>query len=1472
MDRWLRITGYVLIGLLAGVALAVTALFLLTRTEFGAERVRRFLVGQFEESVRGRLQVGRVTTRNLLGEVTVHGVSIDDAEGEPFVRVDSARLAYDWRDLLAGRIVFRRATVYGPRVYLERVPGDTAWNYQEVFPPSGEPGRRRLILFQNARIVDGLAEVRYPFEPEGPVEPGDTARLILESTPSGLVRVLRFEGINGFFRSILWETPEEKGRRIDAAELAVRGYVYRQPFDVRDLEGTTTIRDSVIAFEWSRLVLPESRGSILGRVVLREGREFIDLRIEGEEVRLRDLQWLYAPLPGEGEARMTLRVQTQPVGTLWLATDARVVLPRTRVAGTFGIVAGDTLYFTQVDLRASPLDLEEVERILPGRLPVQGLLVGTVEVEGPISSLETAGDLRLTRGTRAGGSAVVRWNGTLDLRDRFGVRSLQADVRRLDLAVLAALRPDLRLAGTVSGRFTAAERERGGIRFEGSLQHRLDGRVAAEVRGRGTVGRGGSTVDVQLDAGALELEALSRAFPWLGGLQGTARGPVSLKGPLSDLAVSVDLETPAGLFPVRGRLDLTGEAPRYQAEGEVSAFRLSELVKGLPPTVVTGRFALEGSGGGFAKGRAGLDLQVTAGEVGGVAVHGAVLRGGFDSGLARLDTLFVSTAAGRVEAGGTLGLVADRTGSLRVQVSADSLVALRPLLFPDTLSEGGAGGRVGGSFELWATLSGTRSDLSVDVEALLDAVAYDRIATGKAGLRLTAWGVGTERMRLEASVDADTLRFYGVNLNRARVATTVDGRAGELSIEALGPRGQEYWLASGFGYDGQAAELELRELRLGEGPTGWTLVGPARARAEGGAITLSALELTRGDGSGRIHAEGKLPWDLHIGEAAPGPEPPGNFRLTLERVPIGELLQLVGPEPALDGVLDGSLEVLGEAYAPAMNAEVAVSELRYRDARLDRLDARVSYVGRLLDGRFEARQGDRPVLAGRGRIPVDLALAPLPERRLPQPMELDVWADSLPAAFLAGSLRGFRDVRGWVSGGIAVGGTTIEPEATGTLFLEAGAMTWQPSGVRYRDVRGTFSMGQGGVVSIDARGRTEGGEARVTGTVTLRPANDPAFDLVLRAQGFELARRREVELTGSGEVRLRGRYSEPLLSGLLYVDRGALYLDELWRQHQIVELDNPLLFDVVDTSAVAVRNILPAAIESPFLRNLRVDGATIQVGRDSWLRSREMNVEVTGELAVTFNRRDSDLRLSGSLAAVRGTYQVYGRRFQVQGGTVEFFGTPGLDPNLDITALYRLARAGNDPLNIEAVLTGTLRSPRVSLRSDAEPPISESDLASYLLFGRPTYALAASESQALGLTTAAAQLGAGFAAPSVFGFAATGLEAVADKLVDYVAITAPDVGDNASAFGSFFAGTQFEVGRYLGDDLFAVVSQRLIRESGGTTALGTPGARIEWRFHPSWTGELFWEDRFARLPSFGIQDAVVSRKVLGVFLSREWGY
>jgi autotransporter translocation and assembly factor TamB len=180
------------------------------------------------------------------------------------------------------------------------------------------------------------------------------------------------------------------------------------------------------------------------------------------------------------------------------------------------------------------------------------------------------------------------------------------------------------------------------------------------------------------------------------------------------------------------------------------------------------------------------------------------------------------------------------------------------------------------------------------------------------------------------------------------------------------------------------------------------------------------------------------------------------------------------------------------------------------------------------------------------------------------------------------------------------------------------------------------------------------------------------------------------------------------------------------------------------------------------------------------------------------------------------------------------------------------------------VVAGSLRSPRVRLTSDEEPPISESDLASYLFFGVPTYALSPNQNAGVSQTIAGSLTSSGF------GYLASGLQSFAQNfgLLDYVSLTATEgtgiTPENALA--GLFAGTRLELGRYIGDDMYIAYSQRL---SGN--GYRTPGVRLEWRFLPTLTAEFFSEDRFARNPSFGIENSDLKR-VWGFLLFREWSY
>jgi hypothetical protein len=55
------------------------------------------------------------------------------------------------------------------------------------------------------------------------------------------------------------------------------------------------------------------------------------------------------------------------------------------VQGQFGMLLGDTIRFVDADLRADPLDVRTVEGLLPGGLPVRGLVIGGAEIRSPES-------------------------------------------------------------------------------------------------------------------------------------------------------------------------------------------------------------------------------------------------------------------------------------------------------------------------------------------------------------------------------------------------------------------------------------------------------------------------------------------------------------------------------------------------------------------------------------------------------------------------------------------------------------------------------------------------------------------------------------------------------------------------------------------------------------------------------------------------------------------------------------------------------------------------------------------------------------------------------------------------------------------------------------------------------------------------------------------------------------------------------
>jgi translocation and assembly module TamB len=87
-------------------------------------------------------------------------------------------------------------------------------------------------------------------------------------------------------------------------------------------------------------------------------------------------------------------------------------------------------------------------------------------------------------------------------------------------------------------------------------------------------------------------------------------------------------------------------------------------------------------------------------------------------------------------------------------------------------------------------------------------------------------------------------------------------------------------------------------------------------------------------------------------------------------------------------------------------------------------------------------------------------------------------------------------------------------------------------------------------------------------------------------------------------------------------------------------------------------------------------------------------------------------RGTGIVEVVAGDYKVYGQDLRIERGRVLFSGGPIDNPGLDLRAVRKV-----DEVTAGAQVGGTLKTPRLQLFST--PSMSDSQIISYLVFGRP---------------------------------------------------------------------------------------------------------------------------------------------------------
>ena len=1475
-------------GLIAGALFLVLAAVVTTQTKQGQHLALRAALNRVQSSLSGELTIQGVRSGTLLTGATMTEVRLDAEDGRPIFSADSIVVRYSILAALSGGQSIRSTMFWGLDLEVSRYTSEESVNLSRVLAHRDSEAE--------LDISESVAELRL-----GQVGFRESRVRILTPTmkrsgqrlvqgPEGVVlRELTFDSLDIDIEEAILSVSSEPQFTARLNSLSSSVGVLEEPLVIEEALGFVSYGQQGITISEGRYTLPG--GVIQGDLTLgprTEGQPWVltaDIQSEGW-MPLSDIGWIDARIP-EGRFRGAAELRIED-GVHLAVQDIETELEAGNVLFNGGVTFDEGLTLSGMQVTANPLPLDLLEPWIERDIPIDGWLSGEASFNGALADLSSQGRVTLVPTGLGGTPTTAEFQGAIHMGNNPGATGFSVSMGSMNYDVLSALWPEFPWAGSGNGRVQIDGRVEGGVMVVADMEHLSAASLQTVTQVNGMFWRGveaGSWItDMSVDFQPLAVGVLGGIAPDLQ-LRGDARGSVVLSGALDDVAIEADLTVNDGHVRGRGNMDLGSPTDRYTIEIEAYELPLFAL-SGRVPEETSWSGSLDIEGFGASPDAMSLDLYGSAYEsrLGslGVDTLSTVMR--VRSGVLIADSLKANVGGVELVGSGRLGLVENRFGSASVDFSADRLIGLRAALIgvadsivvqedltsldreflrlqgiePDTFPRL-ADVRLDGAVRGAANVSGRLGDIDAGLVMELEDAFWKRNHIDSARIAVTATGLPSAEGVWEVAATAHGLEVRGRQFQKTGLEVNMFERDGDARLEIMRRPGEEYHAAGAFVVDSLSGSIDLDAFNIQVDEEEWILVRPAHVEWDRSTLSAESIEVARlGGDPMSLLAEGKV-----------SREGGSDFRLGVSGLRIEKMLHLAQLEE-LDaaGQVDLDLSVRGSMESPRIDGVFRVDRPQFGSMELTRADGDVTYRARELRFDLDGLAGEREALRATGTFPVDLALVKSDERMVDSPMRIEVVADSLDAAIALSYLGTLEGVVGTVSGGVSIGGVPSAPAPEGRVTLSDGGWSIEAIGVRHSEVNGTITLQEDRTANI-ALSAEGNGRSDVTGTILLEPFSDPDLNLQFDFDRFLAVSRADVEGLVSGGFNLTGKYSRPLAEGELTVDEGTIFVDELQRAADIVDLSDPFLFETglaVDTTTL-ISQPLFAGLRNPFFDNLRVD-VDLSVPRNSWLRSIDSDVEMSGDLLVRYDRRAGDFVLIGELEAVRGSHRVLGRTFELDGGSVLFLGRPGLNPDLNIEASSRIRRQNEPPLNVNALVEGTLVQPAVTL-STGEMGIAEEDLVSYLVFGQPSGANSqVGELGRRGVVSSAVQGTVTFVGgvlTNQFGSAVFG------DFLDYFSVQQ----SGGQSFGrEYFAQTQVEVGKYVGDDLFTVVVLRPT-DNSAQNQNAVAGVRVEWALTDDYNVEGFLEDRFLRSGSLSLGSTaglIENDRIWGVIFFREWGY
>ena len=1462
-------------------ALVIVSGLIFTQSDYGQAEIRKAIESRVASSINGRLHIGRIGG-NLLTGVSIDSLEIRDEEDSLFVAVGRVSLRYDPRDLVDRRLYFRSVVLDHPTVVL-RQHENWKWNYREIFklggPPKKKTGPERgfgdFVILDSVRVRNGGSfRLTFPWHADDSLHwvrkdsaiKANIARKDHEirRTREGITQTYRWTKAYVVLSHARIASPDSAGVRLVIDTLHVDEST--PPFKWKNVAGVVRILGDSAWFTSSHLDLPASTGHADGKVVWGSDLPVrYAVHATADSMSLADIDWVYPTLPATGSGKMKLDIVNERDLTRldYVIHEMDVTSTKSRLRGQMTFeTGGPVLNVHDVKLVADPVDFDLLRTLNGKPFPAdwQGTLRGTVTARGgPLTHFVVdASDLRFADAHVSGATAHLQGHGELDiLYPAFtAFHNYFATTDHFDLRTLVAIYPAFpRMTGIISGN-AMLDSSWLDVRVSNANLTHTDGPAEpthATGGGRITYGVQFMNYDLALQASPLSLNSLSLSYPKMP-LRGLFSGPVKVRGIAPALDVQGDLTGLTGHITYSGTVD-ADSLGGYGAKGSGSFDGVD--VAGLfarrtPPSALGGTFDVDLLGDSLANLYGSVSTRLSQSDVDGLRIAGGEMRLRFDRGVIVVDTLRLHGPPGVIRAHGSLGLTRSAgADSLTVDVDVDTLGGLRRYLGrAQAVAAPSKPDSIGGivtlrtvargwldSLDVRGTMAGreihVRGDRARDLGGELEMHSLRGALTGSFELRAdTALGAGVR-------FDATTLSVSVLDGTHARFALRSSSEGG-LNLRSVGD------------WHGQAdtTMLRLDTLDLAIGASRWSLRRPSVFTQSAAGATLDTLLFADATGA-RIAGFVQAPMDAQA-----------NIHFRADSVSLADIGTLAQLPSSLTGRLSMDLGVAGTRDRPRMTLAATARDLKYAGLSAEVTTVEGGYDAERATLQANVLRGGRNLLNATVSYPVALTL--FSQRTVDDSIRGRVFADSVELALVEALSPRFKNSSGRLGLDLVLTGRPDDPHVGGTATVRDGVVEIPDVGLKFAAINGALSVDAAhDSLSLDRVRWTSpasDGTAVLTGSVVFRDLAKLRLDLRLDARNLRAVDKRGLARldvsTGAAGLTLVGTPDAATLAGAVTVDRGTIFIPELVRK-QLVDITPDDFAQLFDTTDVHNRSIMPQP-PGALVEHLRLDGVSVRLGEDVWLRSREANIKLGGSLNVTRARDEREttrstlardgradsarykLALSGTLSADRGTYTLdltaVQREFQVQsGGRITFFGTPDFNPEIDVSALYQVKQPSRADIGIKARIHGPFYPQPALDLSSSDAYLAPSDLVSYLLTGRPSFELDNSN-------TPAAQRALEFVLPSAGAYVSRVLRDQLGGFVDLFQIQSGAVSDplstsaaTTSPFRSFLSSTRIGGEKQISDRLFLSFSTGLSAfcDQSSTQGAGFADAiegKLEYRF------------------------------------------